>query len=609
DFREFCFRFQVISLYAIQMTTWNVLYSTSSNTTDVLTNLTDGLLTNDNHGHIIADAADEWGTDDDGLSWYFHIREGMTYVDYQGNYLGDVTAEDWLWGLEWVLNFWKNDANNTTMVLAVIEGAQDYYDYTKNLTQEEAWALDLTTFLEMVNVTAEDGTLTYHCVTNCPYFESICTSMELYPLAAGMVAELGTEGIYSLTYDKLWYCGPYTCTTYVQNNSKVLTKNESYWNYDNVHLFDTVTVTMVESDDVAWQLYQTEEIYRVTLTSSAFTTIRSDESNPYYDYVCDSSPYFTSNVMHYNYAKNNEDGTPDTDWNSAMANEAFRQSLYYGLDMTSWNETVNGMNPLGIQNTTFTLAGLCSLSDGTDYNDLVKSMLNIEYHDDAPDRLDAELANSYKEQAIEELTAQGVTFPITAAYYVSASNQTNIDKAYILQQIFSDCLGDDYVVLDIRTYVSSFTDEVQTPSLHSLVFSGWNTSINDPMEFLETMTLGNEAAYYAMNYCKLNDITDEDLLALFQEYTDMVQEAEAIVDDMDARYTKFAEAEAFMLNHALTFPNAQNSESVLTWVNDWSKLYAAFGSQKGRYINWETKIGGYTRAEYEELYAAWQEEA
>ena len=38
--------------------------------------------------------------------------------------------------------------------------------------------------------------------------------------------------------------------------------------------------------------------------------------------------------MKFNYAKKNEDGSDDTNWNTAIANEAFRQSIYYGLDLT-----------------------------------------------------------------------------------------------------------------------------------------------------------------------------------------------------------------------------------------------------------------------------------
>ena len=34
-------------------------------------------------------------------------------------------AEDWLYGLEWVLNFAKNDAVNTSMPIEMIQGAKE----------------------------------------------------------------------------------------------------------------------------------------------------------------------------------------------------------------------------------------------------------------------------------------------------------------------------------------------------------------------------------------------------------------------------------------------------------------------------------------------------
>ena len=104
---------------ANEMETFNVLYSQSNPDLRILTNCIDGLLTNDAKGNLIANVADKWETNDNGQTWTFHIRDGVKWVDYQGNEMADVTAEDWLWGLEWVLNFWKNDAANTSMALSI----------------------------------------------------------------------------------------------------------------------------------------------------------------------------------------------------------------------------------------------------------------------------------------------------------------------------------------------------------------------------------------------------------------------------------------------------------------------------------------------------------
>lgn len=48
-------------------------------------------------------------------------------------------------------------------------------------------------------------------------------------------------------------------TSFIQNNEKVYTKNPLYWDQD-CKLFNTVTVKMVESNEVAFQLYQSGEV-------------------------------------------------------------------------------------------------------------------------------------------------------------------------------------------------------------------------------------------------------------------------------------------------------------------------------------------------------------
>ena len=88
-------------------------------------------------------------------------------VDINGNVKADCTAQDWITAMEWVLNFHKNGSNNTSMPLALIKGAEDYYNYTRELSAEEAKALDTSKMLEMVGIEApDDYTLIYHCALN-----------------------------------------------------------------------------------------------------------------------------------------------------------------------------------------------------------------------------------------------------------------------------------------------------------------------------------------------------------------------------------------------------------------------------------------------------------
>ena len=65
-----------------------------------------------------------------------------------------------------------------------------------------------------------------------------------------------------------------------------------------------------------------------------------------------------------------------------------------------------------------------------------------------------------KQQAMDELSAIGVTFPVHCTWPILAGATNQQDTAVVLRQCFSDSLGDDFVVLDIIEYVSSITQEI-----------------------------------------------------------------------------------------------------------------------------------------------------
>lgn len=589
---------------------WNVFESQGAQDLDVLTNCIDGLLTNDNKGALVGNAAKEWSSPDGGKTWTFILNEGMKWTNQAGEEMADVTSADWVTGLEWVLNFAKNGSANTSMPIQMIEGAEEYYNYTKELTEtDEAAALALGTekFLEMVGIeTPDEYTITYHCTSPMTYFPSVATYNCLYPLSAALVESMGgAEGYKTVTPETLWYSGPYTITSFIHGNEKIYTPTPNYWNAENVKRFDSITVKIVESADVAFNLFQTGELDYVALSQSNLMNIYNSESNEFHDNLVEARPTKYSYQLHLNFGKNNEDGTPDDNWNKAIANEAFRLSWYYGLSMLPYLNRQNAINPLSCENYVYTGNAVAVLSDGTDYTQVVRDEIGIQNGTGTYARYNPELAAQYKAQAIEELTAQGVTFPIEADYYISGSSQTAKDTADALKQMFSDDLGDDYCVLNICTYVSSHTNEVVTPDLGSFYINGWGADYADPMNFLCQEIYGDDNAYYAIEYVNTEKITDENLLATYAEFTALVEEADAIVDDTDTRYKAFAKAEAYFLNHALTIPLMVAVSWELTCANDYSKIYTAYGMQGGRYVNWETNDAIYTTEEYEELAAAY----
>ena len=563
----------------------------------IIRNLVVNLLEFDNHGKLQPSAAESWGTEDGGQTWTFHLRDDVTWVDVNGNYKADVVADDWATTLEWILNYHKNDAFNTSMCLPIIEGAQEYYDYTQSLTEEEALALDKTKFFEMVGIECPDErTIVYHCTGHCTYFDTMCINPILYPTSQKLIDELGVENVVGMSNEQMWYSGAYTLTTYIPNNEKVLTRNPAYFDKD-CKLFDTVTIRVVESALVDDQLWETGEVDYTDVSESTLSTIMSDPNNKWNDYLVESrlEPYATNLLFNYN--KMNEDGTPDTNWNTAVANEAFRKSIYWGLDLTNIWYSGNPINPLNLESLGFTCKDFVFFENGDDYSSHVISQLDIPESDGkSPRRYQPDKAEQFKQQAMEELSAKGVTFPITIDYYIKAGVETAVDTATIMKEIF-EALGTDYITFNIKTYVSSYSQEVSTPALDCFSTSMWGADFLDVSNWLDQCLYQNEAALYSKSNMHLDGITDPELIEQFTTFTNMVYAAEGIYDDMDARNQAFADAEAYLINHALVIPWSYRCYWTMTKINEYSKSYSGCGIG-WQVKNWETSTEPYTTEQY-----------
>ena len=595
-----------------ELETFNILYSQRAEDYENLSNLVDGLLEADPEGKLVPCIAKEWGTEDGGLTWTFKLRDNVKWVDVNGNEKAACNAQDFATGLEWVLNFHKNDSSNTSMPIEMIKGASEYYEYTKSLSKEEAYALGAgegSKFREMVGLeTPDDYTVVYTCISPKPYFDSLGAYACLYPAPQALIDELGgPDAFKSMNNENMWYNGCYTMTSYIQGNEKTYTKNPLYWDTE-CKLFDSVIFKMIESSEIGYQLYENGEVDHCGLTESQLNTIAKDPNHKFYNYLVPATPNKYSYQIHFNYNKKNEDGTPDKNWNTAIANEAFRLSWYYGLNLSEYYKRFNAINPMSCENECFTMKGLVYTSDGTDYTELVKKELGLpEMDGEKMVRLDADKAAQYKKQAMEELSALGVTFPVGVDYYISASNQTALDSATVFGQALSSSLGDDFVKLNIKTYVSSERKEVFDPKHHSITIRGWGADYGDPQNYLGQQMYGYDNAFYSTGYNYIVDVPEteatKDLLNCYKEFTKLVEEANTIYDDIDARYAAYAKAEAYLIQHGMVIPAYYNVPYCLTKINVYSKMNAMFGSQNDKMKNWETNVNGYTTEEMEAIVA------
>ncbi|MBR2131936.1 MAG: hypothetical protein IJ955_05235, partial [Oscillospiraceae bacterium] len=276
----------------------------------------------------------------------------------------------------------------------------------------------------------------------------------------------------------------------------------------------------------------------------------------------------------------------------------FRLSLTYGLDLTNYWAMTNAIRPENCENLAYTMQGLVHFSDGTEYTQKVVEALG--YGDGG--RFNMTKAQQYKKQAMTELAAEGVTFPVEFDYYIKAGNPTAQGNAAIVKKIF-EALGTDYITLNIYEYQSSVTMEVYRYNLQSFTINGWGADYGDPENFIGQELYGREDAYYSNNYSNINQSTDKDLIATYKEFTALAEKASRIYDDKDARYQAYVDAEVYMIEHGLVLPCSYSVTWQLTNINDYSCKYAMFGAQNRMYKNWETSAKGYTTAEYDQFRA------
>ena len=600
-----------------ELESWNMLYSQMASDMNVTTNLWEGLLSFDCYGKVVPAIASSWEHNEDATVWTFHLRDDVDWVDCNGEVKAHLTSKDFLVGFEWVMNAIKNEANNTSMPNDTIVGAYEYYELTKEAGDAAADMTYEDMLAAGVGIEApDDYTLVFTCPSACPYFDTVAAYNSFYPVAPALIEELGVDGFRACDNTTMWYNGPYVVEEYIQGNTKSYIPNPNYYDAANVSRFERFTVTMISDGSISLQLYQNRELDEVDLGESSITTIQSDPSNEYNQQLCEKRAKKFSYCFIFNYDKRNTDGTPDENWNKAIANKAFRQCFSKGMVLNKFFARYNPINPLKCENDFFTMKGLCYTSDGTDYTNLVAKEMGLDgeaYDGKTMKRLRANNGDitELKKQAMEELSAIGVTFPVHCSYYILAGSTSALDHATVLKQCFTDSFGDDFIVLDVNTFVSSTMKEVVAPKLQSFTHMGWGADFGDPINFLTQIIVHDDNAYYSCNMTNIAGIVNngpasyqKDLVAAYEKFTDLVNEGRAIVDDTDARYAAFAKAEAYFLDENLIFPTVYDITWCLTHVNEYSKINAMYGPCNYKAVNWETSEEAYTTEQYDEFAAA-----
>ena len=260
-------------LYNSEVSTLNYLYSASEIDMIFGANCVETLVSSDSYGNLQPAAATSWEVSDDGLTWTLKIREGMKWYDYTGAEKGEVTAEDWVTGAEWVLNA-ANDSSNSHMMKGYIAGAQEYYDYTSAIVKGETPAEAVSA--DSIGVKAIDKyTLQYTLTQPRVYFLSLLEFGCYYPMSAACIEENGAD--LGIDNTRMWYCGAYLMDEFAPQQVHVYVKNPNYWDAENVHIERVERKYNAEAGTLAPTMFLNGEIDYTEISSDLLAEWMSNE--------------------------------------------------------------------------------------------------------------------------------------------------------------------------------------------------------------------------------------------------------------------------------------------------------------------------------------------
>ena len=540
--------------------TLNYLISMKAVDGRVTTNFIDGLVTYDRYGQTVGSLAESWEHNEDNSVWTFHLRDGLKWTTRSGEVYGDLTADDFVYGVEYILD--PSHASLNTEMVFLLDGAREYYE-AKEAGEDPS--------MDMVGVKAiDEKTIQYTMADGGkPYFISAAMYQAFKPANRQFIESLpdsnGLDGTQTFgnSPDNILYCGMYLMGDYSKDSEKTYVKNPNYWDPENV-TFDKVVVKAIRDNESALEYFERGELNWAPLSATQVMA-EQEKGNAY---IVQRELYKTNYVIFLNNQTSYSDDT-----NKAMSNQNFRKSLFHGFDQDMYNEVNIPENVESVRASTFTGVGAFITSDNQDYT----TMGGLAEHQDYP--YDKTLAEEYKQKAIEELTAEGVSFPIVLRYTYKSGNETVAQQAQLLKQSFETNLGTDYITIELGEYASSWYTEVRDAGTYALHTGGWTPDYADPINNLNTM----------MSTGQLNNVNDlKQGLSHFDMsvYDEMVNTANAEVVDVNKRYELFADAEAYLLDQAYVIPLYRSGGTyMVTSVNTYSKPYS--GGDSSYLKGWE----------------------
>ncbi|MEA5040063.1 MAG: peptide ABC transporter substrate-binding protein [Clostridiaceae bacterium] len=511
-------------------------------------NFLDALLETDKYGMTAPCVAESWEHSDDYTVWTYHLRQGIYWVDCNGQKTEyEVDADDFVSGMRYVADP-ANAANGFGTIRGIIAGLYDYYyllsdvddGSNTSMTREQA----LATFDTSVGVKAVDKyTVEYTMDHPCPFFDAFGQTDLMCPVEQAFLDTVGAE--YGTAKEKMLYNGAYYISTWDRDKQITMTKNPYYWDVDNVHV-NALSFEYVADNISSLELFKRGDVTTVQLSSEEVASIKGSEWEQDV-YLADKNA--TTYWYSFNFATRNPELA------TAVQNENFRKAIFTAIDAVTLSAIWEPNDPEFFTRYTLLPEGVMFGPDGVDYTDseALKPYKGI-------DPFDANKAKEYMKAAVAELceadgvTLKGVTpgqvdmlpieqwdvdgkLPIDIVYS-SGSSENEMKKAALVKQMLETYLGTEYVNVILGYASNSFSADVYDLGNWDLVDDSYSFRYADPSCNLDRCTSDYDITYSTYS---------------IPEYDDMIAKADGIYD-IKERYAAFAEAEAWLMEHAYIKP-------------------------------------------------------
>ncbi|MGN1390214.1 MAG: peptide ABC transporter substrate-binding protein, partial [Bulleidia sp.] len=272
-------------------------------------------------------------------------------------------------------------------------------------------------------------------------------------------------------------------------------------------------------------------------------------------------------------------------------------------------------------------------SDGTSYGDLVtaaydaRTGTDIDLSDGQNPFYSKDEALAYLDAAREDGLDISADNPIHLDMLVPETSKRLVDQAQSLKDsIESNTDGQIIIELVMRDM-----DTVRNIAYYSMspaeadydisTFTGWSPDYADPKSFVD---IYSPVSGYYMKSMGLTDSSmtadavsegepvygsDDDIKEQvgLMEYEELYRAADAIYDDLDARYKAFAEADAELVDKCFFIPSQMQSRTVrVTHVVPFSRVYSTTGLTEYKYKGLKLEEGLVTSDEYNAAYEDFQ---